>query len=57
MSIHFFKIERRSIFHEKWGDHGDILQHGMTLLQTLLPSDVLFAFSSWLEAIARGDIK
>jgi len=30
MSIHFFKIERRSIFNEKWGDYGDILQHGMT---------------------------
>jgi hypothetical protein len=51
MSIHFFKIEWQSIFHEKWGDHSDILQHGMTLLQ----SGVLFAFSSWLEAI--GDIK
>jgi hypothetical protein len=30
MSMHFFKIERRPIFNEKWGDYGEMLQHGMT---------------------------
>jgi hypothetical protein len=30
MPTHFFKIERRSIFNARWGDYGDILQHGMS---------------------------
>jgi hypothetical protein len=28
MTTHIFKIERRSIFPARWGDYGDILQHG-----------------------------
>ena len=30
MSARIFKIDRRSILPEGWGDYGDILQHGMT---------------------------
>ena len=28
--MNFYKIDRRPIFPESWGDYGDILQHGMT---------------------------
>jgi hypothetical protein len=35
MGMSFFKIERRSILPEDWGDYGDILQNGMTA-----PSDL-----------------
>jgi len=30
MSARIFKIDRRSILREGWGDYGDILQHGLT---------------------------